>query len=65
MAVAREERSQHRNKSMALSRLQDLADAQFAYETQWLKQKTNDMHKQLERGNPVRRFKGHEFAEDT
>ena len=62
-AIARDERSQHRNKSLALERLQELAAAQFAYEAEWLKHKTNSLHKQLERGNPVRRFKGGGFVE--
>ena len=63
-AIARDERSQHRNKILALARLQDLADAQSAYDAEWQKHKTNGMHRQLERGNPARRFKGDRFIEE-
>ncbi len=63
IAVAREERSQHMNKKLALARL-----------TSQLEEKNREViasnihekwskHKQLERGNPVRVFVGKEFKE--
>lgn len=62
-AVAREERSQHRNKSLALERLQHLMAAQAAADEAAEKASRNELHHALERGNPVRRFKGHGFRE--
>lgn len=61
MAVAREERSQHRNKSLALERLQHLMAAQTAADETAQKASRNRLHHALERGNPVRRFKGRDF----
>ena len=61
-AVAREERSQHRNKSLALERLQALLDAQIAANEAAQRSARNDLHHALERGNPVRRFKGPAFT---
>ncbi|TNJ38908.1 peptide chain release factor H [Phaeobacter sp. B1627] len=63
VAVAREERSQHRNKSLALERLQQLMAAQIAAEDAMQKATHNGLHHALERGNPVRRFKGPSFDE--
>ena len=62
-AVAREMRSQHRNKSLALERLQHLMAAQAAAEEEARKSDHNRLHNALERGNPVRRFKGQNFRE--
>jgi len=62
--VAREERSQHRNKSLALHRLQQLMSARIAADEEAQKTLENRLHHALERGNPVRRFKGHSFRED-
>lgn len=62
-AVAREERSQHRNKALALERLHHLMAAQTAADEAAQKANRNDLHHALERGNPVRSFKGHEFRE--
>ena len=61
--VAREARSQHRNKALALHRLQDLANAHAAATAQDQKARQNQLHRALERGNPVRRFKGASFRE--
>ncbi len=62
-AVAREERSQHRNKALALERLQHLMAAQTAANETAQKASRNGLHHALERGNPVRSFKGHDFRE--
>ena len=62
-AVAREERSQHRNKALALERLHRLMAAQTAADEAAQKAIRNGLHHALERGNPVRSFKGHEFRE--
>ncbi len=62
-AAAREERSQHRNKSLALERLQRLMAAQMAADEAAQKADRNGLHHALERGNPVRRFKGQDFRE--
>lgn len=64
-AVAREERSQHRNKSLALERLQQLISARFAAEQAAQRGAQNGMHRALERGNPKRRFSGADFREVT
>lgn len=61
--VAREERSQHRNKSLALERLQHLMAAQAAADEAAQKAGRNELHNALERGNPVRCFKGRDFRE--
>ena len=62
-AVAREERSQHRNKALALERLQHLMAAQAAADEAAQKASRNELHYALERGNPVRCFKGRDFRE--
>lgn len=58
-----DERSQHRNRQVALERL----EARFLLQRQEQAAKArsdhNRMHRQLERGNPVRRFKGDLFEE--
>ena len=61
--VARDERSQHRNKSLALQRLQQLLQAQAAAQQAARKVRHNQLHHALERGNPLRCFKGHSFCE--
>ncbi|MCP3969108.1 MAG: peptide chain release factor-like protein [Rhodobacteraceae bacterium] len=63
-AFAREMRSQHRNKALALVRLQGLMSAQMAADEEAQKSGHNHLHNALERGNPVRRFKGRGFRED-
>ena len=62
--VARDERSQHRNKSVALTRLQQLLTAQVVADEVAQKTCQNQLHHALERGNPTRCFKGHGFRED-
>lgn len=63
VTMSRDERSQHRNKQTALHRL---ADKMVLRRSQAIANANSDMatlHKQLERGNPVRRFKGSSFRE--
>lgn len=62
-ALARGERSQHRNKALALKRLQHLIAAQAAADEAAQKANRNELHYALERGNPVRCFKGRDFRE--
>ncbi len=63
--VARDARSQHRNKVLALERLQSLADAQMAADQEQRKSSQNQLHHALERGNPLRRFSGTAFKEEN
>ncbi len=63
--VVREARSQHRNKALALERLQSLSDAQAVADQEERKSSQNGLHRALERGNPVRRFVGERFKEDV
>ena len=63
-AVAREMRSQHRNKALALERLQALMSAQTTADEEARKGDQNQLHNMLERGNPVRCFKGPAFREE-
>lgn len=63
-AVAREMRSQHRNKALAMERLQSLMNAQAAADQEAKKSDQNQLHNLLERGNPVRCFKGRAFCEE-
>ena len=63
VAISRDERSQHRNKKTALRRL---IDKMLLNESQAAASENSMMaalHKKLERGNPVRRFKGPSFRE--
>ena len=63
--VVRDSRSQHRNKALALERLQNLADAQVVAGQAQRKSSQNQLHRQLQRGNPIRRFSGLRFVEET
>lgn len=56
--VAREERSQHRNKALALERLGRLLDARCALGALEDRNRLQAGHDRLERGRPVRRFTG-------
>ncbi len=62
-AAAREMRSQHRNRAIALERLQALMNAQATADQEAKKNDQNQLHNALERGNPVRCFKGTAFHE--
>lgn len=59
--VAREERSQHRNKALALDRLAALLRLQGELAAIAARSETHAAHDQLERGRPVKRFKGADF----
>ncbi|MDJ0932053.1 peptide chain release factor H [Breoghania sp.] len=61
--IAKNERSQHRNKQVALDHL--AARLFFAQQAEEAQRKTaeNRLHKRVERGNPVRCFKGPDFRE--
>jgi len=61
--VAREMRSQHRNKALAIERLHLLFAARDASDMAADKQAQNQQHNMLQRGNPVRKFKGATFRE--
>ena len=56
--VAREERSQHRNKSLALERLAALIKLGGELAAITDRQNAHAAHDQLERGRPVKRFSG-------
>ncbi|MEM9499159.1 MAG: peptide chain release factor H [Pseudomonadota bacterium] len=59
--VVRDGRSQHRNKALALERLQRLSVAEASAKREQQKSDRNRLHHQLERGNPVRVFRGERF----
>jgi peptide chain release factor len=61
--VVRDERSQHRNRSIAIARLAALVDADRAEADASRKGEARHLHHQLERGNPKRIFEGPGFAE--
>lgn len=61
--VAREDRSQHRNKSLAMARLQQLLNAMVAAQEDAEKAAHTQLHQSLKRGNPCRCFKGQSFRE--
>jgi peptide chain release factor len=60
-AVARDGRSQHRNKAVALERLAMLLRISQEVAASAEQQAVYSSHAKLERGNPVRRFRGKEF----
>jgi peptide chain release factor len=60
-AVAQEERSQHRNRSLALSRLHLRWRAEQQSERQQSQQAQWESHSALERGNPTRIYTGSAF----
>lgn len=61
--VAREERSQHRNKAVALRRLGALIAGREDLAREAEKSVRQARHDELERGRPVRRFLGPRFEE--
>lgn len=61
--VVRDERSQHRNRSIALERLQALVDHDAAEAEASARAATRRLHHALERGNPSRAFEGPAFRE--
>lgn len=60
-AISRDERSQHRNKAVALKRLEELLKLREDIAALAERQSVQETHDQLERGQPVRRFKGARF----
>jgi len=61
--VARDERSQHRNRAAALNRLHDRLYLLAAEADAGAKSSENLLHRQLERGNATLSFKGPSFVE--
>ena len=59
--VAREERSQHRNKALALERIAALLRLQGELQAITAQNDAHAAHDRLERGHPVKRFKGTAF----
>ena len=63
VAVSRDERSQHRNKQTARQRLAEKLRETEVQSQALSKSMMATLHKSLERGNPVRCFKGSAFKE--
>jgi peptide chain release factor len=59
--IAREERSQQRNKKLAFSRLNIALENQEKQSKDKSKQNVWDSHNELIRGNPIKTYKGIEF----
>lgn len=59
--VVREERSQHRNKALALERMAALLRLQGEMASLTAQNDAHAAHDRLERGRPVKRFKGEAF----
>lgn len=57
-AIARDERSQHRNRDLAVERLAELLHLQRAMAEGALQQEAQERHDSLERGNPVKVLRG-------
>ena len=57
-AIGREERSQYLNRKLALARLNRLLEQKAAAGAQKERREKWDVHNRVERGNPVRVFKG-------
>ncbi len=60
-AIAQEERSQHMNRKLALSRLHKKLQQQKQSTEMQLQQERWDEHNALERGNPIRVYEGLKF----
>jgi len=56
-ATSRDQRSQHRNKQVAIERLENAFLLKNSMEQACSKSTQNQLHKELERGNPIRVFK--------
>ena len=61
-AQAQEERSQHRNKALAVARLAAALAAQASDAAHAVEREKWSKHDSLERGNPVRAFRGPSFT---
>lgn len=55
--VSRDQRSQHRNKQVAVERLENMFLLKSSIEQSRSKSQQNQLHKELERGNPIKVFK--------
>lgn len=62
VAQAQEERSQHRNKSLAVARLAEMVDARNAQASKKTERIKWHQHDSLVRGNPIRVFRGPDFT---
>lgn len=65
VAQAQEERSQHRNKALAVARLAAMLAERSANEGKAVEREKWAKHDSLERGNPVRVYKGSDFKKDS
>ncbi len=61
-ATAREERSQHQNKKLALTRLKCLIEKANQAKNEQTKKAMQKRHDSIERGNPVRIYMGPDFV---
>lgn len=61
--VVRENRSQHRNRAIALERLGELLEASHVLNAATDRSRQHEAHVGLERGNPKRTFRGENFRE--
>jgi peptide chain release factor len=64
-AIAREERSQHRNKALALARLAELIAAGNRRARQQATATRREQHRGLVRGNAIRTYDGPDFKRKT
>jgi len=62
VALAREERSQHRNRSLALARLAATLDGRERKAGRAAERERWSRHDALERGNPIRVYVGERFT---
>jgi peptide chain release factor len=60
-ADAQEERSQHRNKSLAIAKLADALQQNIENSKKAVVKETWKKHYELERGNPIKVFRGTDF----
>lgn len=61
--VVRDQRSQHQNRKLAIERIADLLNLRRQLSAADDDARRHKIHQELERGNPVRCFKGLEFRE--
>jgi peptide chain release factor len=61
VAMAQEERSQHRNKALAIARLNQMINDKNIENKRQLKKDAWNQHNSLERGNQIRVYKGLDF----
>jgi peptide chain release factor len=63
VVISEDQRSQHRNKAIAIERLSRALSDQKQVEIALLEKANWTQHNSLERGNPIRTFLGKEFVE--